>query len=192
MKQEIVLPKFKIPGQTSWLVRGLWIAGGLVAIQVVAMGFYLWDRNTKALQEQTRIVAAREQAAIAAQQQVAAAAAAAPPSRVVPRAESPAIPATTTMAAAPRGPERSLSKPVTRAGLKARYKGKGAYRGSHASARKKPAARPLTRNQLLARSEARRAAGAAAARGGKTSGRTPAKASAKRGDAIDDILRKFK
>jgi hypothetical protein len=188
MKQEIVLPKFKIPGQTSWLVRGLWIAGGLVAIQVVAMGFYLWDRNNKALEEQTRVVAAREQAAIAAQQQAAAAAAAAPappPKRPVARAENPAIPATTAMAAAPRGPERALAKPATRAGMKARYKGKGAYRGGHVGLRRKPGARALSRDQLLARSEARRAA---AARGG----RTPAKSPAKRSDAIDDILRKFK
>ena len=44
MKQEIVLPKFKVPGQTNWLMRGLWIAGGVVLLQVVVVAVVLSRR----------------------------------------------------------------------------------------------------------------------------------------------------
>jgi len=90
------------------------------------------------------------------------------------------------MAAAPRGP--GLTKPVSRAGMKARGKGKGAYRGSQAALRRKPAFRGAAKGRMAARYYGRSSAVSAKSKAGKA----PARAPAKRGDAIDDILRKFK
>ena len=46
MKQEIVLPKLRVPGQPNWLVRGLWIAGLFVSVWVVILGLQLWRRGS--------------------------------------------------------------------------------------------------------------------------------------------------
>ena len=45
MKQEIVLRKFKIPGQANWLVRGLWIGGGVVVLLTVLVVLGLASRT---------------------------------------------------------------------------------------------------------------------------------------------------
>lgn len=46
MKQDLVLPKFKLPGtRSSWVAKALWIGGGLVAVQLVALALVLWKNQ---------------------------------------------------------------------------------------------------------------------------------------------------
>ena len=49
MKQDVILPKLNFPGQSTWLMKGLWIAGGVVVIQVAVVGtLLLRDRPSPA------------------------------------------------------------------------------------------------------------------------------------------------
>lgn len=48
MKQDIMLPKFNFPGQTSWLMRGVWIGAGVVLVQVVVVTTLLLRQNASA------------------------------------------------------------------------------------------------------------------------------------------------
>jgi hypothetical protein len=41
MKRDVMLPKFNLPGQTTWLMKGLWIAGAVVLVQVGVVGTLL-------------------------------------------------------------------------------------------------------------------------------------------------------
>jgi hypothetical protein len=72
MKQEIVLPKFKIPGQTNWLVRGLWIGGGVVVLLTFVVVWALTKQRSQEAQaardlaRQTQLAAAAQAAAPAA------------------------------------------------------------------------------------------------------------------------------
>ena len=186
MKQDVVLPKFKIPGQTNWLIRGLWIAGGLVAIQLVAVaGFFLWKRSSEEA-VQAAATAARTQALAEAQQQAAAA-----PKPATPPAKSAAksmsgstMPASTTMAAAPgsrvgAGAGVGAKRPAT---LRGAGKGGVVKRGKlgRAGSRYALRRRSAARGKSFARSAPARA------------GAPKAKAAGGKSDAIDDILRKFK
>jgi hypothetical protein len=172
MKQEIVLPKFKIPGQTNWLVRGLWIGGGVVVLLSAVVVFAL-NRQGQLQQERIAAEAQRVQA-----EQAAIAAAATKPAPKTDRAT-----ATRTLAAtkAPlpgtaleTGKSGALSKP--RAGLPG--KGKARARAGY-TLRKKS-----TRQSRLYATKA-------AAKGGARPA-PKAKPAGKGGDAIDDILRNFK
>ncbi len=50
MSNPIVLPKFNLPGQRAkWVIRTLWIAGGLVAVQMVVLAVVLWNRQAPAV-----------------------------------------------------------------------------------------------------------------------------------------------
>src|SRR5688500_350297 len=85
MKRDVMLPKFNLPGQTSWLIKGLWIAGGVVLLQVGIVGaLLLRDR-------------------VGQETAVAAPAAQASPAAVV----KPPTPAPAEAAAPPRAAERS-------------------------------------------------------------------------------------
>jgi hypothetical protein len=41
MKRDVMLPKFNLPGQSTWLMKGLWIAGAVVLVQVGVVGTLL-------------------------------------------------------------------------------------------------------------------------------------------------------
>jgi hypothetical protein len=89
MKRDVMLPKFNLPGQTSWLMKGLWIAGGVVLLQVVIVAALL-------LRDRTQPTAVAVPAAQASPAPVAPAAAppapveAAPPARAAERTGAPA------------------------------------------------------------------------------------------------------
>jgi hypothetical protein len=170
MKQEIVLPKFKIPGQTNWLVRGLWIGGGVVVLLSAVVVFAL---NRQGQLQQARI-AAEAQRAQAEQAAIAAAA-----TRPAPKTDRAAAARTlaATKAPLPRtaletGKSDALSKP--RAGLTGKGKARAGY-----TLRKKS-----TRQSRLYATKAAAKTGARPAPKAKSAG--------KGGDAIDDILRNFK
>jgi hypothetical protein len=171
MKQEIVLPKFKIPGQTNWLVRGLWIGGGVVVLLSAVVVFAL-NRQGQLQQERMAAEAQRVQA-----EQAAIAAAATKPA---PRTDRAA--ATTTLAATkaplPRtaletGKSDALSKP--RPGLTG--KGKARARAGYTLRKKSTRQSRLYATKAAAKTVARPA---------------PKAKTGKGGDAIDDILRNFK
>jgi hypothetical protein len=174
MKQEIVLPKFKIPGQTNWLVRGLWIGGGLVVVMAGLVVFALARRNEKVAEQAQRVQAA----------QAAAAAAAIEAAKVAPEAKPARVAASKTLASkAPMsGAALVNTKPGVvakpRAGLTSKGKMKARNRAGY-TLRKKS-----TRSSKLYSTKA-------AARGGAKPA-PKAKPGAKGGDAIDDILRGFK
>jgi hypothetical protein len=172
MKQEIVLPKFKIPGQTNWLVRGLWIGGGLV---VVLTGLVLFALNRKQ-QEAVEAQRIQEQAAVAAAAAEAAKAAPAPrPARVV---ASKTLATKAPLSGAALGSEKPGLVGKPRAGLTGKGKMKARARAGY-TVRKKP-------------TRASKAYATKAARGGGAKAAPKAKPGAKGGDAIDDILRGFK
>lgn len=58
MKQDLVLPKFKLPGtRTTWVTKALWVGGGLVVLQLGALALVLW-KNQSAGAPPTVVVAA--------------------------------------------------------------------------------------------------------------------------------------
>jgi hypothetical protein len=168
MKQEIVLPKFKVPGQRNWLVTGLWIAGAVVLLQAVIVGAILWRHQGKDIGNGANAEGAQALGGKASPEAAPAAAKAAPaanaaPAAVKPRQEKPVL---------------ANQNPVA---AKAALAGKPHARGGH-GLRKKSA----RSGKLLARS----AAGRASARPAKAAAAKPARG--KGGDAIDEILKKFK
>jgi hypothetical protein len=168
MKQEIVLPKFKIPGQTNWLVRGLWIGGGLVVVLVGLVVFGLNQRKELELEQARKAQA--EQAAAAAAAQTAAAAPAPRPARA---ASKPTLATKAPLSGAALASAKPGVVGKPRAGLTGKGKMKARARAGY-TVRKKP-------------TRASKVYPAKAARGG-----AKAKPGAKGGDAIDDILRGFK
>jgi hypothetical protein len=170
MKQEIVLPKFKIPGQTNWLVRGLWIGGGVVVLLTVLVVLGLAKQKGEQEAAAQRLQAEQQAAAAAA----ATAAQAPAPKPVRAASKTLATKAPLTQAALETGKPGALAKP--RAGLGGKTKAR-----ARAGYRKKPARQSkLFATKAAAKSGARPAAAKAPA------------AKAGKGDAIDDILRNFK
>jgi hypothetical protein len=198
MKQEIVLPKLRVPGQANWLLRGLWIGVVLVSVWVVVLGVQVWRRG-----------------ALDAPAPVATLPPAAP---AVPAATTPVAP---IKAAAPNAPAPAAAKPIpgkTFAGKfsGARHRGGRALRGHGAWAKAHGKLHPRGRRALLVRKaylrkkrlHAARAVGRPGGGGvtpagaptasndlgfpgaSKRPSRPPAKAA--KGDPIDDILRNFK
>lgn len=169
MKQEIVLPKFKIPGQTNWLVRGLWIGGGLV---VVLTGLVMFGLNQRKQQELAQAERLKQQAAAAAAAQAAQAAPAPKAARATAKP--------TLATKAPLSGAALASKPgeVGKPSPALTAKGKKARARAGYTLRKKPSRASKVYATKAARSGAKPAA--------------KAKPGAKGGDAIDDILRGFK
>jgi hypothetical protein len=196
MKQEYVLPKFRIPGQPNWLVRGVWALAGVVTISLGALGVAYWRRTAAATVQQP-----------VAQLPVAPA----------PAAPPPAAPAAATKPGAPVAPAAPAAKPVGMgklalnkrpgarfgAGRYHRY-GKGKLGARARGGKRALAARRayLRKKRLLAarRAHAGWPAKPVAGAGGGLAGargRTPTPSAAtankaKAGDPIDDILRNFK
>lgn len=173
MKQEIVLPKFKIPGQTNWLVRGLWIGGGLVVVLagLVVFGLSRQKQQEAEFQAAQRIQAEQAAAAAAAAQ---AAAAAPKPARV---AGSKTLATKAPLSGAALVSAKPGVAPKARAGLTAKGKMKARARAGYTARKKSTRASKLYATK--------------AARGGAKPA-PKAKPGAKGGDAIDDILRGFK
>lgn len=183
MKHEVVLPKFKIPGQTNWLIRGLWIAGALVVVQGAVVAGLMWKRGS----DQKSSAAAAQAAAALPAAPVAAApatpAAKAPAKSPAKSAMGAGMPTSTTLAVAPRIGKRPIGKPGLRSG-KGRY-----YKYGKA---KRPGGRYALRRRGAVRGKAvrpRTVAGVSTRGAAPRPKRAPA---AGKGDAIDDILRKFK
>jgi hypothetical protein len=133
MKQDIVLPKFNLPGnRSSWVVRGLWIGGGLVALQMVLVVVALWRHQTTV---QTQLVLE--------QQRLAAAAADRPVKAAVPTAAPVAA-----VAVAPAAqPAVAAAAPATNEEKTAGQRAGRARKGSQRA------------NKLLARAGASRSSG---------------------------------
>jgi hypothetical protein len=155
MKQEIVLPKFKVPGQRNWLVTGLWIAGGLVLLQAVIVGAFLWRHQAKVEAKAAQAVLEKEQLAAALEKEKAVKPVR--PSKGL--AGKPVLTGQKPLVAKATPGAVPAEKPHARAGL-----------------RKKA----VRQSKLFAKSPAR-------ARGAK-----PKAGGGKGGDAIDEILKKFK
>ena len=181
MKQEIVLPKFKVPGQTNWLMRGLWIAGAVVLVQAVVVAVVL-SRKSGAKEEAERIASEQQRAQQAEQAAAAAAATTKPAAKPGPKSMKVLTqgvdPSAGTPVAHHAGATKVASKPVpARAGRVGRVK-------------------PSRQSKLFAAKVAasRRAAAARSARSAAATKPKPkaAGASKGKGDAIDDILRNFK
>ena len=175
MKQEIVLPKFKIPGQTNWLLRGLWIGGGLVVVLAGLVVFLAKQKNERAAQAsvQAQRIQAEQAAAAAAEAQKATVPA--KPARVV-GSKTLATKAPLSGAALVSAKPGMVGKP--RAGLTGKGKMKARARAGYTLRKKPTRASKLYSTKAGARGAAKPA--------------PKAKPGAKGGDAIDDILRGFK
>jgi hypothetical protein len=184
MKRDVMLPKFNLPGQTSWLMKGLWIAGGVVLVQVAVVTTLLLRHR----------VGRSETAVMPVAAPVAPARVVDPPARL---AEPPSD---AVEAAAPRGPAARQTPPSDPPRMKrgfgngkpgfARFRGKGRRNGERVFARtslgaRKAALGPKAGRKAGPRNEARNEArnNNAGARPGARPGKP---------DAIDQILRNFK
>jgi hypothetical protein len=210
MKQEIVLPKLRVPGQANWLLRGLWIGVVLVSVWVVVLGIQIMRRP-----EAPAPVAALPPGAPAAPAAPVAPKTAAP----APKPGLPGAPAST--AAKPGG-----ARPVAGKFAGSRHRGGRALRGrgtwgkAHGKGYRSGGRRALAARKAYLRKKrwhaaraAGRLGGATAAPAGRAAARAPAgrapaandlsfpgsnkravKPAAKsaKGDPIDDILRNFK
>jgi hypothetical protein len=183
MKQEIVLPKFKVPGQRNWLVTGLWIAGGVVLLQAVIVGAILMRHQDK----EGGNGAKAEGAPAPADEQAAMAQKAAQPRADAKAATKATTKATTTTA--------RTDKPVLANQHPAAVKpasalaGKPHARGGHGL--RKKAARSKS-NKLMARSAGNRPGARPAKTTARATTRSGKAAGGKGGDAIDEILKGFK
>jgi hypothetical protein len=180
MKRDVMLPKFNLPGQRTWLMKGLWIAGGVVLIQVIVVGTLLLRQGV-----------GKSETIASPPPPVAAAAPAPTPAPEVPAAPPAAVPNVPPPATRPAAPESESPRPTAanrgpgKPGM-ARFRGKGRRNGD----------RMFARTALGPRK-----AGAAAARGPRRNGprrdvRNPGmRAGAPRPgkpDTIDQLLRNFK
>jgi hypothetical protein len=201
MKQEIVLPKLRVPGQANWLLRGLWIGVTVVSVWVVVLGVQLWRRGVN------------EPAPVVTLPSAAPAIPAAPVA-----AGTPAIPGKAVAPTKPGAPGPVAAKPIAGKGFVgkfsgARHRGGRALRGRagwakshgkvHRGGRRALLARKayLRKKRFHAARAAGRLGGAGVTPGPKTAAndlfpttkpgaKAPAKAA--KGDPIDDILRNFK
>lgn len=171
MKQEIVLPKFKIPGQANWLVRGIWIGGGVVVLLTVVV---VWALAKQTGLEEAQAARQQEDARKAA---AAAAAAAVAPKPTKPVAGRPLGAKTLATSTAPAKPGMAPAKTPTKAHARAGHTARKKIRGGKLFA---------TKAGARSRTKAARAGSRPAAVKPKP------KAGGKGGDAIDDILRNFK
>jgi hypothetical protein len=205
MKQEIVLPKLRVPGQANWLLRGLWIGVTVVSVWVVVLGVQLWRRGST---ETPAPVATLPPAAPAVPTAPGAAAKAAGPAKGAAPVK-PGAPGAPAAAATPGAGKTFVGKFSG-----ARHRGSRALRGRagwakghgkvHRGGRRALLARKayLRKKRFHAARAAGRVGGAGVTPGAKissndlfpTTGRAAAKAPAKaaKGDPIDDILRNFK
>jgi hypothetical protein len=215
MKQEMLLPKLRLPGQTNWLVRGLWIFAGVAATWVLIVGATLWRRNElthllggpsqSSSQAGSPIAAPVPVAALPTAQAGAAAAPGTPPVPGSPAAPVPVVPAaaapTTALGTAARpgkpgvrtGRFAKRGKTAGRLGARkgGRYVAKaGARRGSKSlAARKAFAARnKRVRYARVSANASKAARPLAPVRRTSVATSRPAKGS----DPIDDILKDFK
>jgi hypothetical protein len=171
MKQEIVLPKFTLPGERpNWLMRAVWAVGGLLVVQMGVLGLVLWKRQSS--ETDARLAAERTRAAELAHAQTVARAAlkVAPPTTTTTTSSSTA--AVQPQAAAEKTSMASVAPSETN-GVKGAER-RGAARKIHHRGR---------RGKLLAKASTTRGA----------SKRGSAAASAKSGnDTVDELLRRFK
>jgi hypothetical protein len=183
MKRDVMLPKFNLPGQTTWLMKGLWIAGAVVLVQVGVVGTLLL-RDKIGDGDRAPAVAPVEPAPVAAK---------APPtdpgSAPQPPVEASAEPATPPSArpagarqAFPGGPRMNRGFGPGKPGM-ARLRGKGRKGGDRVFARTSFGARKATGPRGARKGVVRTGAGAGGTR--------PAAAKGKP-DAIDQLLRNFK
>jgi hypothetical protein len=183
MKRDVMLPKFNLPGQTTWLMKGLWIAGAVVLVQVGVVGtLLLRDRIGDS-------EPAPAQAAPAPQPAAAAAAKAPEPATVGEPSSEPGVQPARQLAGvrpgSPVGPGPSRmnrgfgpSKP----GM-ARLRGKGRRGGD----------RVFARTSFGARKAALPKAGRKGALPGGPRANAPRPAGRNgKPDAIDQLLRNFK
>ena len=78
MGQQVILPKFELPGdKPHWAVRAAWIAGGLLLISVIGLGAAVMHRNSVETQAHLAKAEALARIKSEAEAKVAAAAAAA-------------------------------------------------------------------------------------------------------------------
>jgi hypothetical protein len=195
MKQEYVLPKFRIPGQANWLVRGVWFVAGVVTLSLGALGLAYWRRPLPPVPVVAQAPAPAAPVAPAAAKPPVA------PAGAVPR---PGAPPAAVPGAPAKGNLAAAKRPGTRFGAGRGYRrgwGKGKYAKARGGKRGLAARRAYLRKKRMLAAR-RGAAGwpakpaAAAAplspqRGRGTTGAPAASKSAK-GDPIDDILRNFK
>jgi hypothetical protein len=179
MKRDVMLPKFNLPGQTSWLMKGLWIAGGVVLLQVGVVTTILLLRHRDGV-ESTAVAMPVAEASPA-------------PAPRAPAAEPPAPAAAPEPAAAPAArtapppsdPPR-LNRPgrLAKAGA-GRFDRRGKLRGN--------GGRLFTRNAMGPRKIGGPARGmGGAAKGGRRPGMRNAAANTRKPDDIDRLLRNFK
>lgn len=200
MKQEIVLPKLRVPGQANWLLRGLWIGVMVVSVWVVVLGIQLWRRGSEA------------PGPVAAVPPAAAATPAAPVNAPTTAQKPP--PAGKTAPGGPTAAKPLGARPLAGKFAGNRYRGGRALRGRGVWAKGNgKAAHRGGRRALLARKaylRKKRWQAARAARLGGAPAASPATAAndlpfsgsnrrsvkpsakAAKGDPIDDILRNFK
>jgi hypothetical protein len=188
MKRDVMLPKFNLPGQSTWLMKGLWIAGGVVLIQVVVVATLFLRQGV-----------GKSETMASPPPPVATESAAAPPKTPPPPPTSPepepAQPAAAQNLPPPatRPPAPASESPTPAAGNRgpgkpglARFRGKGARRNgdrvfarSGVGPRKAAAARGIRRNGP--RGEAR-----------NPGMRAGAPRPQRKPDAVDQLLRNFK
>jgi hypothetical protein len=174
MKRDVMLPKFNLPGRSTWLMKGLWIAGFVVMIQVVVVGTLLLRQGVG----KSETIAPPAVVAQPAPPPAAPSPAERPVAEqnLPPPATRPAppVPESPAPAAANRGP----GKP----GM-ARFRGKGPRRNDRMFVR-------------TANGPRRAAALRGARRNGPRDGRPAVRAGAPRPgrkpDAVDQLLRNFK
>lgn len=186
MKQDVILPKLNLPGQSTWLMKGLWIAGGVVVIQVAVVGTLL-------LRDRPSQPAVKEPAPAATAQAA----------EVVPSVPSapPSAPAAESLPEPPREPpaaQRARTGKDARPAPGSQPRMKRAFGGSKAQAgRFRPNGR-RNGDRVFARTSlgGRKAVGPRPGRKGalRNDGRNAARAGRNNSkpDEVDQLLRNFK
>jgi hypothetical protein len=186
MKRDVILPRFNLPGQTSWLMKGLWVAVAVVLVQVAVLVTTLLVRQ--------RIDDGRAPAAVLPGN--APIVEAPPPETLSVAAEAPPETPTAPPAMEARWPKVRAGGPVP--GMRAKLNRPGG-RGKNGLSRFDRARGKARRNgdPMFARTSLapRKAAGAKLAAGGRVAprkggGRNVGRTS--KPDAIDQLLRSFK
>lgn len=214
MKQEYVLPKLRVPGHPNWLVRGLWVVGGIVTVWLSVLAFAIWKRTTQPLAATTQAV---NTARIAPPPAFLPPTPPATPTPATP-IKAPAVPTSPT---APGTPAANTTRPLAAKTIPGRRLGGRGYgnRGKLAKAgrygQRRAGVRAGARGRaklgggraLAARKAMLRKKRLAAARGAarpavtvefsSTAAAAPRRAAPRpagkgKGDAIDEILRNFK